>query len=304
MTRPRFARLSAASALGLSTLFGPIGLPAAEAGSDPVVVAAGDIATCNSANDSATAGLVEGIPGTVLTLGDNAYPDGSAGDYSRCYGPTWGRPDIKSRTRPSPGNHEYVTKGAAGYFHYFGAAAGDPGKGWYSVNLGAWHLVSLNSNCISGCGPGSPMERWLKADLAASPHRCILAYWHHPRFFSPAIEPGASHLETADTHMSAIWSDLQAAGADLVLSGHRHVYERFPRQDSGGHLDPSGVRQFIVGTGGALHETFKGKPAAHSEVRKDQTFGVLKLTLHPGGYDWRFIPTAGGFSDSGSDTCG
>ena len=201
----------------------------------------------------------------MLTLGDNAYPDGSAGDYARYYGPTWGRPDIKSRTRPAPGNHEYVTKGAAGYYHYFGAAAGDPGKGFYSFNLSAWH---------------------------------------HPRFFSPAIEPGASHLETSDTRMSAIWGDLQSAGANLVLSGHRHVYERFPCQDSSGRLDPTGVRQFIVGTGGALHETFKGKPAPHSQVRKDQTLGGLTLTLHPGGYDWRFIPTAGGFTDSGSDTCG
>jgi len=302
-TRPRFARLSAASALGLSTLFGPIGLPAAEAGSDPVVVAAGDIATCNSANDSATAGLVEGIPGTVLTLGDNAYPDGSAGDYSRCYGPTWGRPGIKSRTRPSPGNHEYVTRGAAAYYRYFGAAAGPSGKGWYSFDLGSWHLVSLNSNCVSGCGPGSPMERWLKADLAATSKRCILAYWHHPRFFTPAIEPGASHLETSDTRMTAIWSDLQAAGADVVLSGHRHVYERFARQDSAGRADPSGMREFIVGTGGAIHESFKRKPAAHSEVRQEQTFGVLKLTLHATGYDWQFIPTTGGFRDAGSETC-
>jgi acid phosphatase type 7 len=305
MTNRRLVtRLSAASALVLSTMLTPVGLRTAAAAGDPVVVAAGDIATCNSGNDSATAALVEGIPGTVLTLGDNAYPDGSAGDYARCYGPTWGRPAIKSRTRPSPGNHEYNTKGASGYYHYFGAAAGDPGKGWYSFDLGAWHLVSLNSECISGCGPGSPMERWLKADLAASPHRCILAYWHRPRFFSPAIEPGASHLEKVDTRMSTIWSDLQAGGADVVLAGHRHVYERFPRQDSSGRLDPRGMREFIVGTGGALHESFRGKPAAHSEIRKEQTFGVIRLSLHAGGYDWRFIPTSGGFTDSGSDTCG
>jgi len=303
-TRQRFARLSAASALGLSMLLSPTALPPAVAANDPVVVAAGDIATCNSGNDSATADLVESIPGTVLTLGDNAYPDGSAGDFSHCYGPTWGRPDIKSRTRPDPGNHEYVTRGAAAYYNYFGAAAGDTRKGWYSFDLGAWHLVALNSNCISGCGPGSPMEQWLKADLAASPHRCILAYWHHPRFFSPAIAPGASHLEKVDTRMSAIWSDLLAAGADLVLSGHRHVYERFPRQDAHGHLTPSGLREFIVGTGGAIHEAFKGPTAPNSEVRKAQTFGVMKLTLHPGSYDWRFVPTAGGFTDSGSDSCG
>jgi hypothetical protein len=305
MTRGEgFARLSAVATLSLFAVLSPIGLRTAEAANDPVVVAAGDIATCNSGNDSATAALVESIPGTVLTLGDNAYPDGSAGDFSHCYGPTWGRPDIKSRTRPDPGNHEYVTKGAAAYYNYFGAAAGDTRKGWYSFNLGAWHLVALNSNCISGCGPGSPMEQWLKADLAASPHRCILAYWHHPRFFSPAIAPGASHLEKVDTRMSAIWSDLQAAGADLALSGHRHVYERFPRQDSHGHLTPSGLRELIVGTGGAIHESFKGPSAPNSEIRKAQTFGVIKLTLHPGGYDWRFIPTAGGFTDSGSDTCG
>jgi hypothetical protein len=303
MTTGRFARLSAASALGLSTFLSPIGLPPAGAASDPVVVAAGDIATCNSGGDGATADLVGSIPGTVLTLGDNAYPDGSAADYTRCYGPTWGRPGIKSRTRPAPGNHEYVTRGASGYYNFFGAAAGDSRKGWYSFDLGAWHLVSLNSNCIDGCGPGSPMERWLKADLAASPHRCILAYWHHPRFFSPAIAPGASHLEKGDTRMSAIWSDLQAAGADLVLAGHRHVYERFPRQDAAGHLTPSGLREFIVGTGGAIHEAFKGPSAPNSQIRQAQTFGVIKLTLHPGSYDWQFVPTAGGFTDSGSDTC-
>jgi hypothetical protein len=268
------------------------------------VVAAGDIATCNNDGDSATAGLVESIPGTVLTLGDNAYADGSAGDFNRCYGPTWGRPGLKARTRPAPGNHDRVTKGASGYFNYFGAAAGDSRKGWYSFDLGAWHLVSLDSDCPGGCGPGSPMERWLKSDLAASPHRCILAYWHHPRFFSPAIAPGASHLEKVDTRLATIWSDLQVAGADLVLSGHRHVYERFPRQDSRGQLTPSGLREFIVGTGGAIHESFKGPSAPNSEVRKAQTFGVLKLTLHAGSYDWRFIPTSGGFTDSGSDTCG
>jgi hypothetical protein len=288
----------------MSMLLSPIGLPPAEAANDPVVVAAGDIATCNSGDDSATADLVDSIPGTVLTLGDNAYPDGSSGDFTRCYAPTWGRPGIKSRTRPDPGNHDYVTRGASGYYNYFGAAAGATRKGWYSFDLGAWHLIALNSNCIGGCDFGSPMERWLKADLAASPHRCILAYWHHPRFFSPAIAPGASHLEKVDTNMTAIWSDLQAAGADLVLAGHRHVYERFPRQDSAGHLTPSGVREFIVGTGGAIHESFKGPSAPNSEVRKAQTFGVMKLTLHSGGYDWRFVPTAGGFTDSGSDTCG
>jgi acid phosphatase type 7 len=296
-------RLAAASALGLSTLLTPVGLPASAA-TDPVVVAAGDIATCNSGDDSATAKLVETIPGTVLTLGDNAYPDGSAGDFSRCYAPTWGRPDIKGRTRPAPGNHDYVTKGASAYYNYFGSAAGDTRKGWYSFDLGAWHLISLNSNCIGGCGAGSPMERWLKADLAASPHRCVLAYWHHPRFFSPAIAPGASHLERYDTDMTTVWGDLQAAGADVVLSGHRHVYERFPRQDAQGHVTRSGIREFIVGTGGAIHESFRGPSAPNSELRKAGTFGVMKLTLHANSYDWRFVPTAGGFSDSGSDTCG
>ena len=304
MTTGRLARLGAASALGLSTLFGPLGLPPAGAASDPVVVAAGDIATCNSGGDAATAALVAGTPGTVLTLGDNAYPDGSAGDFTRCYAPTWGQPGIKARTRPAPGNHDRVTKGAAGYFNYFGAAAGPNRKGWYSFDLGAWHLVSLDSECPSGCGPGSPMEQWLKADLAASPHRCILAYWHRPRFFTPAIAPGASHLEKSDTRMSTIWSDLQAAGADLVLSGHRHVYERFPRQDAKGYLSKSGLREFIVGTGGAIHENFKGPTAPNSEVRKAQTFGSLKLTLHANGYDWTFVPTSGPFTDAGSDTCG
>lgn len=290
----------AISVLALSTLLNPV----AEATTNAVLVAAGDIATCGSADDTATAKLVEAIPGTVLPLGDNAYPSGSAGDYANCYTPTWGRPGIRSRTRPVPGNHEYIQRGASPYFRYFGAAAGDPKKGYYSYTLGTWHLVALNSNCgdVGGCGAGSPMERWLKADLAASGARCILAYWHHPRFFSPAVYPGA-RLWKVDTKMSDIWRDLQAAGADAVLSGHRHVYERFARQDATGHTDPSGVRQFVVGTGGGLPETFKGK-AAHSEARQDHTFGVLQLTLHDSSYDWRYLPTSGGFTDSGTDSCG
>ena len=272
--------------------------------SDPALVAAGDIAMCNDTGDEGTATLIDSLPGTVLPLGDLAYQDGSKSDFDNCYGPTWGR--FKNRSRPATGNHEYVQKGAAPYFDYWGDAAGDRTKGYYSFDIGSWHLIALNSTCAAagGCSRGTPMEQWLKSDLAATRAPCILAYWHHPRFFTPSRAPGIAHIDTQDRKMSSMWADLQAAGADVVLSGHRHVYERFPRQDSSGRLDPTGVRQFIVGTGGALHETFKGKPAPHSQVCKDQTFGGLTLTLHPGGYDWRFIPTAGGFTDSGSDTCG
>jgi acid phosphatase type 7 len=282
---------------------GGIVLPA-QAADDPVVLAAGDIARCNDTGDEATAALLDNLPGTVLPLGDNAYRDGSAADYTNCYAPSWGR--ALSRSRPIPGNHDYVDPKAAGYFGYFGAAAGDPAKGYYSFDVGTWHLIALNSTCkaVGGCGAGSPMEQWLKADLAATSSQCIIAYWHHPRFFSPSLEPGVTKVPTTDKKMTAIWRDLQAAGADIALSGHRHVYERFARQDGNGTADPTGVRQFVVGTGGGTQEKFTGAPVANSEIRQDGVFGILQLTLHPDSYDWRFVPVQGAtFTDSGSESC-
>jgi hypothetical protein len=266
--------------------------------SGEVVVAAGDIADCTSDDDAATAGLVEGMQGTVLALGDNAYPRGSAEDYADCYGPTWGR--FKGRTRPVPGNHEYYTEGAEGYFGYFGEAAGEPGEGYYSYDLGEWHIVALNSNCREvNCGPASPQTRWLEEDLAANDEgRCTLAYMHHPRFSS-----GEKHGSTAGG-VEQLWEVLYEAGAEAVLSGHEHNYERFAPQDPEGAADPEGgIRQFVVGTGGGKAGYPIVDPIANSEAHTDAD-GVLRLTLRPEGYEWRFVPVEGeSFTDSGSASC-
>ena len=270
-------------------------LAAQEPSASAVLVGAGDIADCGSRGDEATAALLDGIAGTVFTAGDNVYDAGTRAEFEECYAPTCGR--HKRRTRPAPGNHDYATPNAAPYFAYFGAAAGEPGKGYYSYELGAWHVVVLNSNCDEvGCQAGSPQERWLRADLAAHPARCTLAYWHHPRF--------SSGDHGSQPQMRAVWQALWEAGADVVLAGHDHNYERFAPQTPWGAADPeSGIREFVVGTGGSRHEGIE-ELAANSEVRNDDTFGVLKLTLHPKSYEWEFIPVAGGtFTDSGSDTC-
>jgi len=214
------------------------------ASGDPVLAGAGDIADCDDLSGAeATAKLLEKIPGTVFTVGDNAYPSGTAQQFRDCYGPTWGR--FKSRTRPTPGNHEFHSGGATPYFDYFGANAGDPAKGYYSYDLGAWHIVALNSECAEagGCQAGSPQEIWLRQDLAAHPAACALAYWHKPLFSS-----GAKHGN--DPEMKPFWQDLYAARATVVLNGHDHDYERFAPQDPEGKPDPAlGIREFVVGTG-------------------------------------------------------
>jgi acid phosphatase type 7 len=262
----------------------------------PVFVGAGDISSCNNDHDEATAGLLDGIEGTVFTLGDNAYGEGSEEQFASCYNPTWGR--HLDRTHPAPGNHEYRTPHAAPYFAYFGEAAGDPSRGYYSFDLGEWHIISLNSNCddIGGCDEGSKQLTWLQQDLTAHPAQCTLAYWHHPRFSS------GEHGNDAD--VAPLWDALYDSGAEVVLSGHDHTYERFAPQDSTGAPDPeAGVRQFVVGTGGAgLYDFVDIQP--NSELRNNETFGVLKLTLHPDSYEWEFIPAEGAtFTDSGSAMC-
>jgi len=237
--------------------------------------------------------LLDAIAGTVFALGDNAYVSGTATEYANCYDPTWGR--HKARTKPAPGNHDYATAGAAGYFGYFGAVAGDPTKGYYSYDLGDWHVIALNSNLSMSVG--STQEQWLAADLAASTKSCTLAYWHHPRFSS-----GTTH--GSDSRSQAIWQDLYNAGAELIVVGHEHNYERFAPQTPAGVADPArGIREFVAGTGGESHYPF-GTPIANSEVRNSTTFGVLKLTLSAGAYSWAFVPVAGStFTDSGSGTC-
>jgi hypothetical protein len=262
-----------------------------------VLVGAGDIASCSWTGDEATANLLDAIPGTVFTAGDNAYPNGSSSAFTDCYGPSWGR--HKSRTKPATGNHEYETTGASAHFSYFGAAAGDPTKGYYSYNLGSWHVVVVNSNCsqVGGCGAGSPQEQWVRQDLAANTLPCTAAYWHHPLFTS-----GVGHSNA--TEMRPIFQALYDYNAEVTLSGHNHNYERFAPQDPNSNLDTArGVREFVVGTGGApLYGFATIQP--NSQVRNGDTFGVLKLTLKANGYDWKFVPEAGKtFSDSGSGTC-
>jgi hypothetical protein len=267
---------------------------------DVVLVGAGDIADCrNLGGAEATAKLLDRIPGTVVAFGDLGCPNGSRADFEHCYDPTWGR--HRARTRPSLGNHEYQTAHAAGYFDYWGDKAGDRDKGYYSYEAGAWHVVVINSNCdeIGGCQEGSPQERWLRADLQAHPTTCTLGYWHHPLFSSGMKESHAIHPE-----MRPIWRALYEAGAELVLNGHEHNYERFAPQDPDGKPDPErGIRQIVVGVGGRSFHPLP-KSTANSEVRSDQTFGVLKLTLHPKSYDWEFVPVADRtFTDSGTGVC-
>jgi hypothetical protein len=262
---------------------------------DPVLVGAGQIASSNN-NDEATAQLLDGIAGTVFTVGDNAYPEGTASQFANYYDPTWGR--HKARTMPALGDHEYLTPDASGYFGYFGATAGEQGKGYYSYNLGESHVVVLNSNCreVGGCGATSPMVTWLKQDLAANPKACTVAYWHH-QLFSSGVH---GNLMT----IKPIWDALYAANVDVVVNGNQHVYERFAPQDPNGQANPEqGIREFVVGTGGARLASF-GTVQPNSEVRNNTTFGVLKLTLHPTSYDWEFVPVAGQtFTDSGSTSC-
>jgi chitodextrinase len=265
---------------------------ACSGGTDPVITAAGDL--CGSSTDCApTATLVEQInPTRALTLGDNAYNDGSLSQFNTEYNPNWGR--FKAKTSPSPGNHDYHVSGAADYFTYFGSLAPAP---YYSFDLGAWHIISLASS--SGLNPsaGGAEETWLKQDLAAHPNKCILAYWHEPRWSS-----GTTHGSNSD--WSGVWNDLYAAKADVVLNGHEHNYERFAKQNPSGAADANGIRELVVGTGGVSHGYPFGTPIANSQVRNDNTWGVIKLTLHAASYDWQFVPVAGStFTDSGSDTC-
>ncbi len=264
-----------------------------------VVLAAGDIARCGDDGDEATADLLGDFGGTVLTLGDHAYPDGSADDFADCYDPSWGR--YKARTKPVPGNHEYEgDPEATPYFDYFGAAAGEPDEGYYSYDLGGWHVVALNSMCdeVGGCDADSPQIRWLESDLSANGEgECTLAYFHHPLFNSG--KQGEYERRT-----EPIWEVLYDHGTDVVLSAHDHNYQRFAPQDPGGGADPDrGIRQFVVGTAGGDRYQIEN-PAANSETYGDDVYGVLKLTLEPEGYAWEFVPVPGAsFSDSGEAAC-
>jgi hypothetical protein len=263
--------------------------PIVGSGPPQVFVGAGDIASCGDQGADATARLLDSIGGIVFALGDNAYPDGTADDYRNCYDPGWGR--HRGRTRPVAGNHEYHTAGAAPYFEYFGGNAGPHGLGYYSFDAGPWHVVALNSNV--SVDSRSAQAAWLRADLTAHPTACTLAYWHHPLFSSGGYG-NAGQMRDA-------WRILHGAGVDVVLSAHEHFYERFAPQDPNGAADPArGIRQFIVGTGGApLRDRVTVQANSEAYVK---AHGVLKLTLRGGGFDWDFVSVAGP-GDSGSGDC-
>jgi len=260
---------------------------------DPILVGAGDIANSGS-GDTATAALISALPSTstVFAAGDNAYDSGTLAEYNTYYAPTWGQ--FKSRTIPAPGNHEYNTSGASGYFDYFGALAGPNRNGWFSKDLGNWHIVSLNSEVNAAAG--SPQETWLRQDLAASTKPCTLAMWHSPLFTSGSHAP--------DSAVKPLFQALYDYNADVVVTGHNHNYERFAPMDPNGTLDNTrGIREFVNGAGGAGHYNFTSI-AANSQVRNSDTLGVLKLTLHSNSYDFQFIPEAGKtFTDSGTTAC-
>ncbi|GLZ34622.1 hypothetical protein Lesp02_68090 [Lentzea sp. NBRC 105346] len=257
---------------------------------DPVLVGAGDISNSGS-GDSATAALLDNIQGTVFTAGDNVYDSGTTTEFNTYYNPTWGR--HKARTKPSPGNHDYNTSGASGYFNYFGSVAG--ANGYYSYDLGNWHIVSLNSNISMAAG--SAQEQWLRQDLAASTKPCTAAYWHHPLYTS-----GANHAPSTSTR--PLFQALYDFNADLVITGHNHQYERFAPMNPTGGLDTArGIRSFVAGMGGASHYSF-GTIQPNSEARNSDTYGVLKFTLHSNSFDWQFVPEAGkSYSDSGTTNC-
>jgi len=313
-----------ASAASAASAAASVTTPAATGGSDPVIAAAGDIA-CDPANPAFNGGagtsgncrerstsdiVLAGGYSAVLPLGDNQNFCGSLAAYRASYALSWGR--LLSLSHPVPGNHDYITSpqagtpstgcdasnaGARGYFSYFGARAGEAGKGYYSYDLGAWHLIALNTNCgdVGGCSASSPQGRWLAADLAAHKTLCTLAYFHIPLFSSGG---------RAASNSRPLWDQLYAAGAEVVLDGHDHIYERFAPQTPTGAADSArGIREFIVGTGGQNHTSI-ASVAANSQIRNASTYGVLRLTLHPTSYDWKFLPEKGAsFTDSGSQAC-
>jgi acid phosphatase type 7 len=288
--------------------------------SDPVIMAAGDIScgasTGAACRQQATSDIIlRAKPDAVLTLGDTQYECGDLADFKKFYAPSWGR--VKAITHPAVGNHEYTTSksadndcynrpsGAPGYYTYFDQPASPQDdrchrncRGYYSFDIGAWHLIAINSNCtrIGNCAAGDPQVRWLQKDLAAHKNTCVLAYWHHPRY--------SSGHHGNQKEMVPIFGVLYKAGADLVLVGHDHDYERFAPQTADGKADPArGIREFVVGTGGRNLTGFK-RIHRNSEVHNAKTFGVLKLTLHPRSYDWLFVPEDGKtFSDAGSANC-
>ena len=262
------------------------------------LIGAGEIVNCGNPGSGITANLLAQFPGaTIFTAGDNSNVIGTPLEFSKCFGPTWGR--FLASIHPAVGDHEYYNKNAKAYFDYFGAAAGTPGQGWYSYDLGSWHIIVLNSQCaqVGGCEAGSPQEDWLKADLTAHPAHCSMAVWHIPRY-NVFFAQGMPFLDD-------IWKDLYNAGVELVVNAHYYYYARFAPLDLAGNVnDAHGIREFIVGTGGAPLDKRDWTCSGKCLVFDHKTLGLLKLTLHPDGYDWAFVPEPGKtFSDAGSGTC-
>jgi len=253
-----------------------------------VLLAVGDIGTCDDTNDDSVAELAKRLPGAIALLGDDVYPDGGLADYEQCFDPAWG--PLRPRIHPAQGNHDFESSDASGYYDYFGAAAGTPHEGWYSYDVGSWHAIALNSDCpsVGGCGVGSPQLAWLIADLEAHPAVCTLAYWHHPRYSS------GEHGDDPRTEL--LWQALAAADADLVLSGHDHDYERLAPVD--------GIRSFVVGTGGHSLIAFTRPPIPQTELRVDDSYGLLALDLGAEGFSWQFVPIPGDeLTDHGAAAC-
>jgi hypothetical protein len=274
----------AAVATSLATLVPNVSVP---------VIAVGDLTECPRQEHS-VADLAARLPGAILAVGDIVDPDGSAAHYEECFEPIWG--DLKSRIWPVPGNHDYVTEGADPYFSYFGERAGAPGAGYYAMDLGAWRVIGLNSMCqpIGGCTANSDQARWLAIELAEHPSQCILAFWHHPL---------RSSGNGDSDRTQAFWDLLFRAGADVIVNGHDHHYERFEPMTPDGEVATGGIRQFTVGTGGgSLTRAERVEP--QSAVVSNASHGVLMLTLHPDSYDWEFVPAdSGGFTDRGHGEC-
>jgi acid phosphatase type 7 len=256
----------------------------------PTVLAAGDIADCASDGDERTAAVLDARPGTVLALGDTVYEHGTIEEFRRCFRPSWGR--HKRRIRPTPGNHDY-SRGGSDYYRYFAAAAGPARRGYYSFDLGGWHIISLNSERDTG-SRGAQL-RWLRADLATADAACVLAFWHRARW--------SAGRYSDDPRTAPFWNALFAAGADVVLAGHDHNYQRYPPLNARGKVDRArGIRSFVVGTGGRY--LYALRPDPRRRAASDDTWGLLQLTLQPDAYTWRFIPIAGGrYRDAGSGAC-
>jgi hypothetical protein len=271
--------------LGGGASLGEPDLPVAPDGAE-VLLAVGDTGSCDGTADDAVADLASQLPGTIALLGDLAYPNGTAGEFRDCFGGAWG--ELRDRLRPAPGNHEYSTGDASAYFDWFGEAAAGP-EGWYSYDIGAWHVVALNSNCarIGGCGAGGAQADWLAEDLADHASECLLAYWHHARYAS------GRHGPTEE--MDALWQILREAGVDVVLNGHDHSYER---------IVADGVREFVVGTGGRSLYAFDDPPLPATEARHAGSHGLLWLALSGGAYRWEFLPLGKTtFTDAGQGDC-